>query len=166
MIEGLVGLFVMLALAMLRVPIAFAMALVGFFGLGIMRGWAPAMAGVTSTLYETGFQYTLSVVPLFILMGNLVTRAGMSQELYRAAYTCIGHRRGGMAMATILACAGFGAICGSAIATAATMAKVAHPSMLRFGYSYALSNGSIAASGSLGILVPPSFVIIIYCIMT
>ena len=87
MIEGLLGLFLMLALAMLRVPIAFAMALVGFVGLGIMRGWAPAMAGVTSALYETGFQYTLSVVPLFILMGNFVTRAGMSHELYRAAYT-------------------------------------------------------------------------------
>ena len=166
MTEGLVGLFVMLALAMLRVPIAFAMALVGFVGLGIMRGWAPAMAGVTSTLYETGFQYTLSVVPLFILMGNFVTRAGMSHELYRAAYTCIGHRRGGMAMATVLACAGFGAICGSAIATAATMAKVAHPSMRRFGYSDALSTGSIAAGGTLGILIPPSVVMIIYCIMT
>ena len=96
--------------------------------------WWVAFATAQTKVYETGRNYTLSVVPLFILMGNLVTRAGMSQELFRAAYAFIGHLRGGLAMATVWACAGFGGICGSSIATAATMAKVAYPSMKRFGY--------------------------------
>src|SRR5689334_7653044 len=99
-------------------------------------------------------------------MGNFVTRAGMSQELFRAAYAFIGHRRGGLAMATIIGCAGFGAICGSSIATAATFAKVAYPSMKRFGYADYLSTGSIAAGGTLGILIPPSTIMVIYGIMT
>ena len=166
MIEGLLGLAAMLALSTLHVPIAIAMGVVGFIGLALMRGWTPAMASVSTTLYETGFQYMLSVIPLFILMGNFVTRAGMSHELYRAANAFVGHRRGGLAMATIVACAGFGAICGSAIATAATMAKVAHPSMRRLGYADTLSTGSIAAGGTLGILIPPSVIMIIYCLMT
>ena len=106
------------------------------------------------------------MVPLFILMGNFVTRAGMSQELFRAAYAFIGHLRGGLAMATIVACAGFGAICGSSIATAATFAKVAYPSMKKFGYSDALATGAIAAGGTLGILIPPSTIMVIYGIMT
>ena len=129
MTEALVGLAAMLVLSFLRVPIAFSMGLVGFLGLWWMRGLGPSMASATTVVYESGFQYTLSVVPLFILMGNFVTRAGMSKELYRAAYTFVGHLRGGLAMATVLACAGFGAICGSSIATAATMTKVAYPSM-------------------------------------
>ena len=111
------------------------MGLVGFLGLWWMRGLGPSMASATTVVYESGFQYTLSVVPLFILMGNFVTRAGMSKELYRAAYTFVGHLRGGLAMATVIACAGFGAICGSSIATAATMTKVAYPSMRDHGYS-------------------------------
>jgi tripartite ATP-independent transporter DctM subunit len=156
----------MLVVGFIRVPIAFAMAGVGFIGIGLMRGWPAAMSSVSSTIYETGFQYTMIVVPLFILMGNFVTRAGLSHELYRAAYAFIGHRRGGLAMATVLACAGFGSICGSAVATAATMAKVAHPSMRSFGYSDGLATGSIAAGGTLGILIPPSVVMIIYCLMT
>ena len=110
--------------------------------------------------------YTLSVVPLFVLMGNLVTRAGMSTELYQAAYSFIGHRRGGLAMSTVLACAGFGAICGSSIATAATMARVAMPEMRRFGYDKAFAAGTIAAGGTLGILIPPSVIMVIYGIMT
>ena len=93
------------------------------------------MASATTVVYESGFQYTLSVVPLFILMGNFVTRAGMSKELYRAGHTFVGHLRGGLAMATVLACAGFGAMCGSSIATAATMTKVAYPSMRDHRYS-------------------------------
>jgi C4-dicarboxylate transporter, DctM subunit len=106
------------------------------------------------------------VVPLFILMGNFVTRAGMSHELFRAAYAFVGHLRGGLAMATILACAGFGAICGSSIATAATMAKVAYPSMKRFGYSDALATGAIASGGTLGIMIPPSTILVIYGVFT
>jgi C4-dicarboxylate transporter DctM subunit len=128
--------------------------------------WAPAFASLQTRLYETGRNYHLSVVPLFILMGNFVTRAGMSQELFRAAYAFIGHLRGGLAMATIAACAGFGAICGSSIATAATMAKVAYPSMRRFGYSDALATGAIASGGTLGIMIPPSTLLVIYGVFT
>jgi tripartite ATP-independent transporter DctM subunit len=133
-----------------------------------LRDWnfAPAMAMVETKVYETGRNYTLSVVPLFILMGNFVTRAGMSKELFRAAYTFVGHLRGGLAMATIVACAGFGAICGSSIATAATMAKVAYPSMRELGYSDRLSTGAVAAGGTLGILIPPSTLMVIYGVMT
>ena len=168
MTEALVGLGLMMVLALLRIPIAVAMGVVGFLGVAYLRDWnfATAMAMVETKVYETGRNYTLSVVPLFILMGNLVTRAGMSQELFRAAYTCIGHLRGGLAMATVCACAGFGAICGSSIATAATMAKVAYPAMSRIGYSDRLSTGAIAAGGTLGILIPPSTLMVIYGVMT
>ena len=139
MIEGLLGLLLMMVLAFVRIPIAFAMGLVGIIGYAYMRdwNWTVAFAMTQTKLYETGRNYTLSVVPLFILMGNFVTRAGMSQELFRAAYAFIGHLRGGLAMATVWASAGFGGICGSSIATAATFAKVAYPSMKRFGYSSA-----------------------------
>ncbi len=168
MIEGLVGLAAMMVLAFLRIPIALAMGIVGIVGYAYMRdwSWAPAFATAQTKIFETGRNYTLSVVPLFILMGNFVTRAGMSQELFRAAYAFIGHLRGGLAMATIVACAGFGAICGSSIATAATMAKVAYPSMKRFGYSDALATGAIASGGTLGILIPPSTIMVIYGIFT
>src|SRR4051812_13376460 len=168
MIESLVGLGLMLVLAFLRLPIAFAMGAIGLLGYAYMRDWSfsAALAMVQTQIYETGRNYALSVVPLFILMGNFVTRAGMSQELYRTAYAFIGHRRGGLAMATIVGCAGFGAICGSSIATAATFAKVAYPSMKKFGYSDALATGAIAAGGTLGILIPPSTIMVIYGIMT
>jgi C4-dicarboxylate transporter DctM subunit len=166
MTEALIGLAAMLALSFLRVPIAIAMGLVGFLGSWWMRGLGPAMASTTTVVYETGFEYVLSVVPLFILMGNFVTRAGMSKELYRAAYTFVGHLRGGLAMATVLACAGFGAICGSSIATAATMTKVAYPSMHGHRYTDELAVGSIAAGGTLGILLPPSTIMVLYGIMT
>ena len=168
MIESLVGLALMMVLAFLRLPIALAMGVVGIVGYAYMRdwSWAAAFATVQTKVYETGRNYTLSVVPLFILMGNLVTRAGMSQELYRTAYAFIGHLRGGLAMATIVGCAGFGAICGSSIATAATFAKVAYPSMKKFGYSDTLATGAIAAGGTLGILIPPSTIMVIYGIMT
>src|SRR5437879_10086830 len=158
----------MMALAFLRVPIAYAMGIVGVVGYAYMRdwNWAVAFAMTQTKLYETGRSYTLSVVPLFILMGNFVTRAGMSQELFRAAYTCIGHLRGGLAMATVCACAGFGAICGSSIATAATMAKVAYPAMSSLGYSDRLSTGAIAGGGTLGILIPPSTIMVIYGVVT
>jgi len=168
MTEALVGLAAMLLLCLVRIPIALAMAVVGVVGYAYMRdwNWAPAFASLQTRLYETGRNYTLSVVPLFILMGNFVTRAGLSQELFRAAYAFIGHLRGGLAMATVLACAGFGAICGSSIATAATMAKVAYPSMKRFGYSDPLASGVIAAGGTLGIMIPPSTIMVIYGVFT
>jgi C4-dicarboxylate transporter, DctM subunit len=168
MIEALVGFVCMLLLCLVRLPIALSMAVVGVVGYAYMRdwNWAPAFASLQTRLYETGRNYTLSVVPLFILMGNFVTRAGMSHELFRAAYAFIGHLRGGLAMATVLACAGFGAICGSSIATAATMAKVAYPSMKRFGYSDRLASGAIAAGGTLGIMIPPSTIMVIYGVFT
>ncbi len=168
MIEGLVGLAAMMLIAFVRVPIALAMAIVGVVGYAYMRdwNWTVAFASAQTKIYETGRNYTLSVVPLFILMGSFTTRAGMSQELFRAAYAFIGHLRGGLAMATILACAGFGAICGSSIATAATMAKVAYPSMKRFGYSDSLATGAIASGGTLGILIPPSTIMVIYGVFT
>jgi C4-dicarboxylate transporter DctM subunit len=168
MTEALTGLAAILLLAFLRIPIALAMGIIGIVGYAYMRDWtwAAAFATVQTKIYETGRNYTLSVVPLFILMGNLVTRAGMSQELYRAAYAFIGHLRGGLAMATIVACGGFGAICGSSIATAATFAKVAYPSMKQYGYSDRLATGAIASGGTLGILIPPSTIMVIYGIMT
>jgi C4-dicarboxylate transporter DctM subunit len=168
MTEALFGLLAMLILAFLRLPIALAMGLVGVVGYAYMRdwSWAAALAAVQTKVYETGRNYTLSVIPLFILMGSFVTRAGMSQELFRAAYAFIGHLRGGLAMATIVGCGGFGAICGSSIATAATFSKVAYPSMKKFGYSDALATGAIAAGGTLGILIPPSTIMVIYGIMT
>ncbi len=166
MTEASIGLLAMLILAFARVPLAIAMGLVGFAGLWWMRGLNPALASVTSTVYEAGFEYTLSVVPLFILMGNFVTRAGMSRELYRAAFTLVGHFRGGLAMATVMACAGFGSVCGSSIATAATMTKVAYPSMKDHGYSGQLAAGAIAAGGTLGILIPPSTILVIYGLVT
>lgn len=166
MTEASIGLLAMLILAFARVPLAIAMGLVGFAGLWWMRGLNPALASVTSTVYEAGFEYTLSVVPLFILMGNFVTRAGMSRELYRAAYTLVGHFRGGLGMATVMACAGFGSVCGSSIATAATMTKVAYPSMKDHGYSGQLAAGAIAAGGTLGILIPPSTILVIYGLVT
>ena len=166
MTEALLGFASIFLLAVLRVPLAFAMGMIGFVGMGLVRGWVPALASVAQVVHETGFAYTLSVVPLFILMGNFVARAGLAHELFHAAYTFIGHRRGGLAQATIAACAGFGAICGSSIATAATMSKVAYPSMKRLGYSDSLSTGVIAAGGTLGIMIPPSTIMVIYGIVT
>ncbi|MEW6688645.1 MAG: TRAP transporter large permease [Pseudomonadota bacterium] len=168
MTEALVGLLAMMLLAFVRMPIALAMGIVGIVGYAYMRdwNWAAALATAQTKVYETGRNYALSVVPLFILMGNFVTRAGMSQELYHAAYAFIGHLRGGLAMATIVACGGFGAICGSSIATAATFAKVAYPSMKKYGYADTLAAGAIASGGTLGILVPPSTIMVIYGIMT
>ena len=116
--------------------------------------------------YETGLSYTLSVIPLFILMGTFVVRARLSDELYHAAYCFLGHLRGGLAMSTVVACAGFSAISGSSIATAATFTKVSYPSMRRYGYADTLATGSIAAGGTLGILIPPSIIMVIYGIMT
>src|SRR5437660_1272552 len=168
MIEGLAGLTLMMLLCCVRIPISFSMAIVGIAGYAYMRdwNWTIAFAMTQTKLYETGRNYTLSVVPLFILMGNFVTRAGMSQELFRAAYAFIGHLRGGLAMATIWASAGFGGICGSSIATAATFAKVAYPSMKKFGYSDRLAAGVVAGGGTLGIMIPPSTIMVIYGIFT
>jgi tripartite ATP-independent transporter DctM subunit len=166
MTQALLGFVAIFSLALLRVPLAFAMAIVGVVGMALLRGWGPALASTAQVVYETGFAYTLSVIPLFILMGNFVARAGLAHELFAAAYAFVGHVRGGLAHATITACAGFGAICGSSIATAATMSKVAYPSMKKLGYSDSLATGTIAAGGTLGIMIPPSTIMVIYGIVT
>jgi tripartite ATP-independent transporter DctM subunit len=163
---ALLGFAAVFALALMRVPLAFAMGFVGFVGLGLLRGWAPTAANAAQVVYDTGFAYTLSVVPLFILMGNFVARAGLATELFRAAHAFVGHVRGGLAHATVIACAGFGAICGSSIATAATMSKVAYPQMKKLGYADYLAAGVVAAGGTLGIMIPPSTILIIYGIVT
>jgi tripartite ATP-independent transporter DctM subunit len=165
-IESLLGFVAIFALALLRVPLAFSMGIVGVVGIGLTRGWLPALASTAQVVHETGFAYTLSVIPLFILMGNFVARAGLAHELFAAAYAFIGHFRGGLAHATVAACAGFGAICGSSIATAATMSKVAYPSMKKMGYSDSLATGVMAAGGTLGIMIPPSTIMVIYGIIT
>ncbi len=155
----LVGIF-------LRVPIALAMGLTGFFGswyvIGVPTG---ALAQLKSLSYETFSNPGLAIVPLFLLMGQFATRTGMSAALFEAASDWLGHRKGGVAMASVGACAGFGAICGSSLATASTMGQVALPEMRARGYSDALSTGVLAAGGTLGILIPPSIILVIYAIM-
>ncbi|MCW5771346.1 MAG: TRAP transporter large permease [Rhodospirillaceae bacterium] len=162
----LVAFACLLALCFARVPIAFAMGIVGFVGFAVVRGLDAAPSQLAQTAFATGINYELSVLPLFILMGNFVTNARLSEDLYKAANAFLGHRRGGLAMATVVACGGFASVCGSSMATAATMAKVAMPSMRRFGYADGLAAGSIASGGTLGILIPPSTIMVIYGIMT
>ena len=166
MAVALVGFACLLILVFLRLPIAFAMGIVGFTGFGLLTGWKPSLSMIGTLVSETALNYGLSVIPLFILMGNLVSRAGLSAELYAASNAFLGHRRGGLAMATIVACGSFSAICGSSLATAATMSKIAMPPMRRYGYSDSLATASIAAGGTLGILIPPSVILVIYGLMT
>ncbi len=164
----LIGFACLLLLIFARVPIGFAMAFVGFFGFAYLNdfNWIPALSMSARRVIDTSQDYGLSVIPLFILMGNLVTRSGLSKELYKASYAFLGHLRGGLSLATVVACGAFSAICGSSLATAATMAKVSMPPMRRYGYSDALATASIAAGGTLGILIPPSVILVIYGIMT
>ncbi len=166
MVLALGGFAILLLLILLRMPIAFAMGMVGFCGFWYLRGLNAAIATVGERFYSTVLNLELSVLPLFLLMGNLVARAGVAQELDAAAQTVLGHRRGGLAMATVVACGGFSAVCGSSLATAATMAKVAMPSMRKYGYRDSLACASIAAGGTLGILIPPSVIMVIYGLMT
>ncbi len=166
MTAAIVSFAILIALLFLRVPVGFAMAGVGIVGFAHFVGWSGTMIMAGRLAYDTSQSSELSVIPLFILMGNFITRAGLSQELYNAAYAWIGHKRGGLAMATIISCGGFAAVCGSSVATAATMAKVAMPPMRKFNYTDSLATGAIAAGGTLGILIPPSVVLIIYGIMT
>lgn len=166
MTEAVLGFLAVFAMAFMRVPLAVSMTIAGFVGLGLMRGWPPAMASTSQVIFETGFHYVLSVIPLFVLMGNFVARAGLARELFTAANAFVGHRRGGLAMASIIASGGFGSICGSSIATAATMSRVAYPQMKAHGYKDTLATGSIASGGTLGILIPPSTILVVYGIIT
>jgi C4-dicarboxylate transporter DctM subunit len=156
----------MLGLMVLRMPIFLSMAVVGAAGYVILLDVAPLLNYLKGSLSSLFVSYDLSVVPLFLLMGNFAARAGISQELFATCNAWVGHRRGGLAISTILGCAGFGAICGSSLATASAMARFALPEMRRHGYSNALSAGTLAAGGTLGILIPPSVVLIIYAILT
>jgi len=160
------GLAVLLLLILGGIPIAFAMGLVGTVGLVVLLGPRGALSVAGQTLFDTGLSYTLSVVPLFILMGNFVTRAGLSEKLYAACHAWRGARRGGLAMATAVACGGFSAVCGSSLATAATIGRVALPSMRAYGTADSLAAGVIAAGGTLGILIPPSVILVIYGVTT
>jgi C4-dicarboxylate transporter, DctM subunit len=168
MLLSLIGFAAVIALAFLRVPIAFAMGGVGAIGFAALNhwNWRAALSPAGGSVLDTLQTESLSVIPLFVLMGMLVSQAGLAKELYRSSNAFLGHRRGGLAMATIVACGGFSAICGSSLATAATMAKVAMPQMRAFNYSDELATASIAAGGTLGILIPPSVILIIYGIMT
>ena len=163
---ALISVPVLLGMIFLRVPIGLAMLLCGIGGTAIVTGrWLPILASLKSLTYDVFSNHSLSIIPLFLLMGQFATKGGMSESLFRAAAAFLGHRKGGVAMAGVGACAGFGAICGSSLATAATMAQVALPEMRRYGYSGALSTGSLAAGGTLGILIPPSIVLVIYAIL-
>lgn len=164
--EAVLGLVALFVLMLARIPIGYAMLVVGYVGIALQIGWGAALASVGQTMFDTGFAYTLSVLPLFVLMGNFLTVGGLSMQLYRAGHLLLGHRRGGLAMATIAASGAFAAVCGSSVATTATMAKVAMPSMRKYGYSDELAAGSIAAGGTLGILIPPSVAMVIYGILT
>ena len=166
MFEALIGFAALFALVLLRVPIAIAMIIVGTAGFAALRNWNAALNLLGNAAFETGLSFTLSVIPLFILMGNLLTISGVSQSLFSTAHHLLHRMRGGLAMATIVACGGFSAVCGSSLATAATMSKVAMPSMRKAGYADSLATGSIAAGGTLGILIPPSVILIIYGLLT
>lgn len=166
MVESLIGFAAVLGLVLLRMPIAFAMGLVGMVGYMTETSFRGAISMVSRLVIDTAQDYGLSVVPLFILMGLFVNKGGISRELYQVSYAFLGHLRGGLAMATIVACGGFAAICGSSLATAATMSKVAMPQMRKYGYADSLSTASIAAGGTLGILIPPSVILVIYGLLT
>lgn len=166
MTASLIGFLLAFTLIFLRIPISVALALVGFGGLVVISGWVPALSTMVMSVKSSTMTYSLSVLPLFILMGNLVAGAGISGNLFRAAQMFVGRQRGGLAMATVLACGGFGAICGSSVATAATMSRVAIPSMRKLGYADRLTAATLAAGGTLGILIPPSVVMVIYGVST
>src|SRR5687767_10597490 len=163
---GIAGIIILLVLMALRMPIGVAMLLVGIVGFAILNGLQGAFAALATYPYAYAAVYDFSVIPLFVLMGNLGSVSGMARDLYSAAYSWIGHMRGGLAHATILACAGFAAVSGSSVASAVTMGKVCLPEMRRYSYSHRLSTGVIAAGGTLGILIPPSTAFVIYGLLT
>ncbi|WP_319824905.1 TRAP transporter large permease [Thalassovita sp.] len=164
---GLTSFPVLLLMIFLRVPIGLSMFLTGLGGLYFVNGgWNVPLNQLKTETYSTFSSYSLSIVPMFILMGHFATLGGMSQALFKAAEAFLGHRRGGVAMAAVGACAGFGSICGSSLATAATMSQVALPELRRYGYSGGFSTATLAAGGTLGILIPPSVILVIYAILT
>ncbi len=164
---GIASLPLLLVLIFLRMPIGLAMLVVGLGGTAwVTGGSVVVLAKLKSETYSTFSSYSLSIVPLFLLTGQFATLGGMSRALFKAAESWLGHRKGGVAMAAVGACVGFGSICGSSLATAATMGQVAMPELKRYGYSGGLSTATLAAGGTLGILIPPSVVLVIYTILT
>ena len=163
---GALGIAAMLFLMALRVPIGVSMGAVGFFGFAYLNGWDAALSMLGLVPYGTAATFTFTVLPLFVLMGHFATMAGLSEELYATANQWFGHFRGGLAMATVVACGGFAAICGSSLATAANMGAIALPEMRRVGYNPKLATGCVAAGGTLGILIPPSVMFLIYGFLT
>lgn len=161
---ALLGIALLLALLVIRIPVAVAMIAVGVGGYVSLSGWPALLNYAKTSVYYAFSNYDLSVVPMFLLMSQFASKAGLSRALFEAANTFLGHRRGGVAMAAVGGCAGFGAICGSSLATAATMAQVALPELKRYNYSGALATGALAAGGTLGILIPPSVVLVIFAI--
>jgi C4-dicarboxylate transporter DctM subunit len=163
---GIVGIGFLIVLFLIRLPVAFAMGLVGVVGFAYLAGTGPALSILSQDIFEQFSSYPLTVIPMFILMGTFAFASGISRRLYETAYTWVGQFRGGLTMATVFACAGFGAICGSSTATAATMGQIALPEMKKYKYDDTLATGTVAAAGTLGILIPPSTVLIVYGILT
>jgi len=163
---GVIGIFVLILLFLLRVPVAFSMAIVGFTGFAYLTSPEAGMSVLSRDIFEQFSSYSLSCIPLFILMGCFAFASGISKRLYNTTYAWLGHVRGGLIMATVMACAAFGAICGSSAATAATMGKIAIPEMKRYNYDDTLATGSVASAGTLGVMIPPSTVFLVYGILT
>jgi C4-dicarboxylate transporter DctM subunit len=163
---GIVGIGFLIVLFLIRLPVAFAMGLVGVVGFAYLAGPGPALSILSQDIFEQFSSYPLTVIPMFILMGTFSFASGISRRLYETAYTWVGQFRGGLTMATVFACAGFGAICGSSTATAATMGQIALPEMKKYKYDDTLATGTVASAGTLGILIPPSTVLIVYGILT
>jgi len=163
---GIIGILIMLAVFMTRMPVAYVMALVGYVGFSIMISGKAGLTLLSRNIYETFSSYGLTTIPLFILMGQLAFNSGIGRRLYDTAYKFIGSTRGGLAMATVTACTAFGAVCGSSPATAATMGTVGLPEMRRYGYADELASGSVASGGGLGMIMPPSVVLIVYGLLT
>ncbi len=165
-VVGIVGIVIMIIIFLTRMPVAYVMALVGYLGFSIMVSWKGGLALLSRNVYEVFSSYGLTTIPLFVLMGQLAFNSGISRRLYDAAYKYLGSVRGGLAMATVSACTAFGAVCGSSPATAATMATVGLPEMKRYNYADELATGAVASGGGLGMIMPPSIVLIVYGILT
>ncbi|WDP92325.1 MAG: TRAP transporter large permease [Desulfobacter sp.] len=163
---GIIGIVTMLAIFMTKMPVAYVMTMVGFIGFGYLISFSGSMTMLPSNFYDSFSSYELTTIPLFVLMGQLAFNGGISRKLYNTAYSFLGNVQGGLAMATVSTCTAFGAVCGSSPATAATMATVGMPEMKRFGYADSLAAGSVASGGGLGMIMPPSVVLIIYGILT
>ena len=163
---GVIGIFVLVLLFLLRVPVALAMAMVGFVGFASLSNPQAALSILARDIFEQFSSYPLTVISMFVLMGCFAFASGISKRLYDTGYAWVGQLRGGLTLATVLACAGFGAICGSSAATAATIGKIALPEMKRYNYDDTLATGTIAGAGTLGIMIPPSTIFLIYGLMT